>query len=158
MITLEEKEFLEIFKHFNVTSGHGLMEQNLSTRINYLSPPIRRKANEILNELVNKDYINYKSDTNFYILTDLGEKELYGDFNINDGLKELLEMFSHFKVAEGEGIMENNIQAYTATNKMSPLCKKHINEIIQYAIQNNYIMINKNNFYILTEKGEKEAY
>jgi len=158
MITPQEKEFLEIYKHFNVISGHGLMEQNISARLMHLSPPVRNKANEILKELVNKGYIDYKPDTNFYLLTDIGEKELYGDFNFNDGLKELFEMYVHFKIAAGEGLMENNIQAYLANNYMSPLCKKNFNDILQYAIKNNYITINENNFYLLTEKGEKEAY
>jgi predicted transcriptional regulator len=157
-ITREEREILNIFEHFRITSGTGLMQQNMISMLPKLSPIISNKADELISSLIQKGYINHIPENNFFVLTELGENELYGTFNIDDGLAEFMGIFSHFRVTKGTGLMLNNIQSYIANNNLSPMNTKNIELIMQHAVDNGFILDNGNQFYILTEKGEKTIY
>lgn len=56
-----EKEVMDIFRHFKVTEGQGLMFQNIrAVQTKYISPPNWKKIDTFLNNLSDKQYINYE--------------------------------------------------------------------------------------------------
>ena len=68
-----EQEFLEIFRHLKMTKDMPLSELSIgSLSRKYLSPPNRKRINEILESLFNKGYL----DSN-RALTKKGEEAIY---------------------------------------------------------------------------------
>ena len=78
MITPEERDFLKIYRYYKCTAGQVLQTQHfLSKKDDFLSPPAAKNWQDILKSLINKELIQLKSNS-FYMLTDDGEKEIYG--------------------------------------------------------------------------------
>ena len=79
-----EKEFMEIFRHFGVSAGECILENNIQgvcTR--YMSPPAIRKIDEILGSLESKKFIEKKQgafDMMTVFLLEAGERYLYGKY------------------------------------------------------------------------------
>lgn len=152
-----EKEFMEIFRHFKTVAEIGIMIQNvIAVQNNYMSTPNIKDLQNILNSLKSKGFIK-EGNNNFIILTQIGEEYLYGQFDIQEGLKEFMAIFKHFRSTKGEGIMGQNILA-VKDKMLAPINNKNLKAIIDYAVENKYVEEKDDNFLILTEKGEKYIY
>ncbi len=91
----------------------------------------------------------------FILLTEGGERCLYGKFDIGDGMKEFMSIFKEINIRENEIL---SIQSFYAKKDqvISPLNikGKNLKVIIDNAIENNYIEEKQNSF-LLTDKGRR---
>lgn len=152
-----EQEFMEIFRHFNTVAETGIMIQNVfAVQNDYMSPPNINNLQDILTSLESKGFIK-EGNKNSITLTQMGENYLYGVFDIQDGLREFMNIFKHFRCTKGTGIGVQNI--LSVKNKMlSPINKKNLQSIIDFSLENQYTKEKGNDFLILTEKGEEYIY
>lgn len=72
---------MNIFHHFKLVEGKGIMYQNIrAVQDKYISPPNIKKIPELINNLITQGYITYEKKTsNWFFLTKKGEDYLYGN-------------------------------------------------------------------------------
>ena len=151
-----EKRFLRLFEHFGCVAGHRLSTNCIvAVQDKYLAPPDVRNMQEIIKSLVEKDCI-----TPDLALTQIGEEHIYGVFSLENGVSEFMRIFRDSHCAAGHCLTPANIMAKLnlPSSPLSPLSKKHLEEIEACAIMEGYVTREDGEILRLTEKGERYLY
>ena len=99
---LREKIFL-IFKHFRVTGGEVLTDKNMfAVTPMFLKGFSQEEIKDELYNMVKDDFITDKE--NGILLTEKGEKAIYGAFDINDGIIDISRIFQHYGIVLNDSL------------------------------------------------------
>lgn len=108
---------MNIFRHFKLTDGQGIMYQNIrAVQDKYLSPPNIKKVTELINSLITNEYItsSKKSSSDWFFLTKKGEDYLYSsknDISTNPSNCKNIIINNPINVnIEGSNINQSNIE------------------------------------------------
>ncbi|RNI31771.1 hypothetical protein EFA69_06110 [Rufibacter immobilis] len=155
----DERSFLALLKHFKVTASTPVMEPSIiHTKDRFLSPLASSNVYSIIESLIDKDIIRIQNNGKFnsYYLTEEGASQVYGTFDLEQGVSQFMQIFQHFRVQSGHVLVLGSIMA-TRDQFLSPVYNERIEEIIEKAVGDDLIKM-EDNFYRLTAKGEKYLY
>ena len=78
-----EKEMMNIFHHFKLVEGKGIMYQNIrAVQDKYISPPNIKKIPELINNLITQGYITYEKKQVIGFFLQRKEKIIYTGINL----------------------------------------------------------------------------
>jgi hypothetical protein len=143
------EHILSIFKDKKITGGGGLKYTNFFDATSKVLKGI--EIEKIIKEVKNMENDGIVKDgDNSIFLTDKGEEAIYGIFDINKSINEIINLFQNFGSPVKEGIPFNSFE-HTRRNKLTPLTNKHFEEVLKECINRGYIE-EKANGYILKKQ------
>jgi len=148
-------DLFKVFRHFKTVGGQGLLPSNVFAVAGRI---LKQYTNEqIVNEINNleADGLVIAND-NSITLTDQGEMYVWGEFVLQNGIRDFMNIFRHFNTKAGQILLFSNILA-VKYEKLSPLSNKHLEEIVTACQQLGYIQ-EGNNCLILSESGHNYIY
>jgi len=131
------EKILSIFKNYEITGGNGLKYNIFFGKTSEVLPGVEKE--EIINEVkkMEKDGLLKDGDISIF-LTDKGEEEIYGVFDINKSINEIIYIFKNFGSPIKDGIPFKTFE-HIKKDKLTPLTKKHCEEIMKECIDKGYI-------------------
>ena len=131
-------EILSIFeKNKIISGGDGIKYNSFFGATSEDLPGVGKK--EIIDEVHRMENDGLVKDgENSVFLTDKGEQEIYGVFDINKSKNELINEFKNFGSPLKEGIPFKSIESIRK-DKLTPLTKKHFEEVLKECIDKGLI-------------------
>ena len=88
----------------------------------------------------------------FIMLTNIGEESIYGTFDINHGVNELMGIFQQFHVGRNQSLPIGSLLA-VKHESLSPQTNKYLKDVLTEAENRGYITEGQNNSILLTDAG-----
>jgi len=132
------EKILSIFENFKIISGgEGIKYESFFGATSKVLPGVEKK--EIIEEVHSMENDGLVKDGDISIfLTDKGEEAIYGVFDINKGINEIIYIFKNFGSPIKDGIPFKTFE-HIKKDKLSALTKKHCEEIMKECIDKGYI-------------------
>jgi len=148
-------DLFKVFRHFKIVGGQCLSPLNVFA---VASKILKQYTNEqICNEINNMEADGLViANDNSITLTDQGEMSVWGRFDLQNSIREFMNIFRHFNIQAGQILLLSNILA-VKYDKLSPLSNKHFEEIVSECLQLGYFQ-EGDNFIILSESGHNYIY
>lgn len=157
ILTPNEKEFLELFRHLNNHGGEGIAYSTILSDGKVLSQEVLSQLDIIIGALLDKGLIIINK-MNLFVLTPKGEDCLFGQYDIREGAVQVMKILHYLEINEGKAVSFQNIEAIQDEYLTLPQQEK-IRGILKWLIRNDYLQqANIVDWYILTQAGESFLY
>jgi predicted transcriptional regulator len=158
-LSLKEKEMIDFFRLSRSTKIQPVTS-NMIYSTQYLSTVIKKNYKSIFNSLISKGLLKHTNgapNIDYYLLTPNGEKFIYGEFDIETGLQEFMNYFKHFHLCAGNELSSTDVLKMKELY-LTPIYEERIDEIIDLAVEREYITKKEIEIYMLSDKGERYVY
>lgn len=134
-LTVNEKQFMEMFRHFRATEGNGFSAaQALKVYLKFLNSDGVAQMETILKSLADKGLVNIEKNIDHPVLTAQGEKFLYGEYTLAEGIKILCDYVS----AQSQPVKRQDV--IDAKDEIfSPIYSHKLNDILGAAISDGNV-------------------